>query len=732
MRPMRIALPLLFLAGLALPATAEEGMWMPQQIPLLARRLKDLGFSGDARAFADLAGQPMGAIVSLGGCSASFVSPEGLIVTNHHCVTGALQYNSKPDSNLLRDGYLARSRAEELWNGPGSRVLITTRVTEVTEDLGRRLTTGLSDRERQRIVERWEKERTATCEAGGARCRIAAFFGGLEWYEIEQLEIRDVRLVWAPPSGIGNFGGETDNWRWPRHVGDFSLYRAYVGPDGKPAAHAVNNVPYRPKRWLRISARGADPGDLVIVAGYPGSTRRHRTYAEIDALAAWELPRSIRRAEEQLELVSEVGRGKPDLEIKLEQRKRGLANGLTLNRGVLEGLMRDGVLDRKKRQERELEAWIAEDSARRTEFGGALADLAALVAADVSTRERDAVFESLTGGRGGLLSAATTIQRLAVERPKADLDREPEYQERNWLRIREGQERLQRNLDRAIERTFLRYQLDEVRRLPEGQRIEVLDRAVGLRPGMSAADTERMIEAYVDRLLAGTRLFDQEFRMSLLGKSVDELHATGDTLLELAAELEPLHVQLREADDERAGARLRIVPRYMEALRAKAGGLVAPDANGTLRVTYGRVAGVDAADGLTYKPQTTLAGIVDKHTGEGEFAAPDRELDAIRALRGGKSSPYVDAALGDVPVDFLSTVDTTGGNSGSATLDAQGNLCGLLFDGTYDSVVADILYDGTKRSIHVDSRYLLWVLAEVDGATALLDELGHGARSGVR
>jgi peptidase S46-like protein len=167
----------------------------------------------------------------------------------------------------------------------------------------------------------------------------------------------------------------------------------------------------------------------------------------------------------------------------------------------------------------------------------------------------------------------------------------------------------------------------------------------------------------------------------------------------------------------------------MEALRTKAGGLVAPDANGTLRVTYGRVAGVDAADGLTYRPQTTLAGILEKHTGEGEFAAPDRELEAIRALRGGRSSRYVDADLGDVPVDFLSTVDTTGGNSGSATLDAQGNLCGLLFDGTYDSVVADILYDGTKRSIHVDSRYLLWVLSEVEGATALLDELGHGARA---
>jgi hypothetical protein len=732
LRAKRLALLVPFLAGLALPASADEGMWMPQQIPLLARKLRELGFSGDAKTFADLTGQPMGAIVSLGGCSASFVSPEGLIVTNHHCVTGALQYNSKPESNLLRDGYLARTRADELWNGPGSRVVITTRVTEVTDDLHRRLTAGLSDHERQKVVERWQKERTAACEASGSRCRIASFFGGLEWYEIEQLEIRDVRLVWAPPSGIGNFGGETDNWRWPRHVGDFGIYRAYVGPDGKPASYAASNVPYHPKRWLRISSKGVAPGDLVIVAGYPAGTRRHRTYAEIDSLASWELPRSIRRAEEQLGLVDELARGNTDLEIKLEQRKRGLANGLTLNRGVLEGLVRDGVLERKKRQERELDAWIVDDAARSKEFGGALSDLAALVAAEAQTRERDAAFDAITSGRGGVLPSAITIYELALERPKADLDREPEYQERNWVRIREGQERLQRSLDPAIERVFLRYQLDEVRRLPETQRIEALDRAVGLRPGMSAADAQRLIESYLDRLLAGTRLFDQTFRMSLLDKSVDDLRATGDTMLELAAALEPLHVQLREVDEEREGARLRIVPRYMEALRTKAGGLVAPDANGTLRVTYGRVAGVDAADGLTYRPQTTLAGILEKHTGEGEFAAPDRELEAIRALRGGRSSRYVDADLGDVPVDFLSTVDTTGGNSGSATLDAQGNLCGLLFDGTYDSVVADILYDGTKRSIHVDSRYLLWVLSEVEGAATLLDELGHGARAAKR
>jgi hypothetical protein len=209
-----------------------------QQIPALAARLKAMGFEGDPQAFADLTGQPMGAIVSLGGCSASFVSAEGLIVTNHHCVQDALQYNSTPERNLLKDGFIARTRGDELWNGPGTRVSVTTRVVEVTDDLNRRLTPSLSDRKRFDVVELWSKERTAACEKDGSRCRVVSFFGGLRWFEIKQLELKDIRLVYVPPKGIGNFGGETDNWRWPRHTGDFSFYRAYVGPDGKPAAHA--------------------------------------------------------------------------------------------------------------------------------------------------------------------------------------------------------------------------------------------------------------------------------------------------------------------------------------------------------------------------------------------------------------------------------------------------------------------------------------------------------------
>ena len=700
---------------------------MPQQIPQLAGRLRALGFTGDPQSFADLTGQPMGAMVSLGGCSASFVSAEGLIVTNHHCVQGALQYNSTPERNLLKDGFIARKREDELSNGPGSRISVVTQVVEVTDDLKRKLTPAQSDRKRYDVVDLWTKERTTACEKDGSRCRVAPFFGGLRWFEIKQLEIRDVRLVYAPAKGIGNFGGETDNWRWPRHTGDFAFYRAYVGPDGKPAPYSARNVPYRPKRWLKVSSKGAGPCDLVFVVGYPGSTARHKTAAEIEESTAWELPRSIRRATEQLAILDGLTHAGPEMSIKVANRIRGFNNGLTKNRGVLDGLIKGGVLDKKLAQERDLSGWIGANPERKTMYGDALPELHALQAAAGQTRERDALFAELRGGRNNdsILGAADMIVETASNRPKKDIDREPEFQERNWTRNGESLERMQRNLDRAVDRALLRYQILEAARLAPSERIEPLDRVVGLTAGSSPDDAAKATDSFLDRLYAGTKLFDKDYRVALLDKSMKEITAAHDPFIDLAIALYPMKEQLRETNKAREGARYRLVPRYMTALIQKSAGLVAPDANGTLRVTYGRVSGVDAGDGLLFKPQTTLAGIVEKASGHGEFDAPRRELESIEAVRSGRETPYRDAALRDVPVNFLSTVDTTGGNSGSATLDARGELCGLLFDGIYDSVASDIVYDPVRtRSIHVDSRYVLWVMTEVDGATRILEELG--------
>ena len=726
MKTLRLMLVVLAAAFLApAPVPADEGMWMPQQIPDLAAKLKAMGFEGDPAAFADLTGQPMGAIVSLGGCTASFVSPDGLIVTNHHCAVGALQYNSTPQKNLLVDGFLAKTREEEVSNGPGSRVFVTVSVKEVTDAITGKIDPKLDDRKRFDLVERRIKERTAACETGGLRCRVDSFFGGFKYFEIAQLEIQDVRTVYAPPAGIGNFGGETDNWRWPRHTGDWSFFRAYVGKDGKPAAFSKDNVPYKPAHWLPVQGAGTREGDLVFVVGYPGRTQRHQTYAEVKETTEWSFPRFVKGAQEQIALLEALGKNDPELRIKAAGRLRGLNNSLTNRKGQLEGLVKGGILAQKQRNEQELAAWIAADPARQKEYGDVLPALAALQADSEKTRERDAVFGSVFMS-SGMLNAAHTAHLLSVEKAKKnDMDREPEYQQRNWDRIREGQERAQRSLDARLDKALLAWSLGFAAALPAEQRIVALDKAIGLTPGMAKADSEKAIAAYLDKLIAGTKLFDKEFRLGLLAKTTAEIAATKDPMVDLALALDPLYQQNREAQKRRQGLQSRLRPRYMQALLAKAGGLVAPDANSTLRVTFGTVKSKPGADGTQWTAYTTLKGIEQKATGEGEFNAPARQLEAIKALRAGKATPYASPALGDVPVDFLSTVDTTGGNSGSPTLNGKGELVGLLFDGTYDTIASDFLFDAVNtRSIHADVRYMLWVMSEVDGASHLIREMG--------
>jgi len=726
--PFRFLALAAVLVAAALPLAADEGMWMPQQIPDLAQKLKAMGFEGDPAAFADLTGQPMGAIVSLGGCTASFVSPEGLLATNHHCVQGPLQYNSTPQRNLLVDGFLAKTREEELWNGPGSRALVTVSVKEVTDAITGRIDPKLDDRKRYDLVERRTKERTAACEAGGLRCRVDAFLGGLEYFEIAQLEIQDVRLVYAPPVGIGNFGGETDNWRWPRHTGDWSFYRAYVGKDGKPASFSKDNVPYKPTRWLPIQPAGVKEGDLVLVVGYPGRTQRHQTYAEVKETTEWTFPWVVKTYREQIALLEELGRD-PELKIKAAARVRRLNNSLTNRKGQLEGLGKGGILATKEKNEKDLAAWIAADPARQKEFGDVLPALSALQAESEKTRERDTVFALFLGPRytvSSMLDAAHTAHLLSVEKAKKnDVDRDPEFQERNWRRIREEQERAQRTIDARIERVLLAWAMGYAAALPADQRITGLDKMVGLTPGMTTADSGKAIADYLDKMLAGTKMADKEFRLGLLDKTTAEIAATKDPVVDLALVLDPLYQQSREATKRRQGAATRLQPRYMQALLAKSGGLVSPDANSSLRVTFGTVKGKPAADGTQWTAFTTLKGIEQKHTGTGEFNAPPREIEAIKALRAGKPTPYVLPAIGDVPVDFLSNVDTTGGDSGSPTLNGKGEFVGLLFDGTYDTIASDFLFDAVNtRSIHADVRYMLWVMSEVDGAGHLVREMG--------
>jgi len=723
------------LAALAAPpALADGGMWMPGQLPDLEPRLRELGFEGDVRAFSELTGKPLGAVVELPGCSAAFVSAEGLLATNHHCIQGTLQYNSTPRRNLLEDGFVARTRPDELWNGPGSRVWVTVSVEDVTRAITGGIDPKLGDEERGRLVEKRKKREVARCERAGLRCSVDAFFEGAVYSVIGQLELTDVRLVYSPQNDVGDFGGETDNWTWPRHAGDFALYRAYVGRNGKPAPYSKDNVPYRPARFLRISPAGAPVGELVLAAGYPGRTYRLQTAGEVRHLLEWSFPRTARRYGEMLAILAEVSKGSPEAAIKVHALVRGLANTRKNAEGVMAGASKDGLLARKAAAERDLAAWIAADPARQAAYGDVLAGLAAVQQGREATRDRDAAFLGLhLAGRGimaarpySLLSAARTLLRLGEERRKADEERDPEFQERNWVRIREGMEKLDTALDVRADRALLRHAAREAAALPAGQRIGPFDAAVGLSAGLAPAEADALVDAWLERLYAGTKLQDRAFRVSLLDRNARQLALVDDTFLKLAAALAPFERRLEAEAYARDGARSRFAPRYAKALIEKAGAPVAPEANSTLRVTFGRVQGVSPRDGLLYLPQTTLAGVLAKHRpGDEEFDVPAPVREAIARQAARREGPFVDPKLGDVPVDFLADLDTTGGSSGSPVMNGRGELVGLLFDGTYETIASDFLYDAERtRSICVDARYLLWSLHEVARAPHLLEELG--------
>ena len=712
---------------LAAGVQAEEGMWMPSQIPDLAPELRAAGMMLDPAKLADLTGDPMGAVVSLGGCTASFVSPQGLIVTNHHCVYGSLQFNSTKERDLIANGFLAAELADELPAAPGTYVYVTSGIRDVTEEVLGNPLVKLTDADYARQVERRSRMLVDACEKPGARrCSVARFYEGALFLEITQMEIRDVRLAYASGEGVGNFGGEVDNWMWPRHTGDFGFLRAYVGPDGKPADFAKENVPYRPQHWMKMASEGVKEGDFVWIAGYPGRTFRYRTLDEVETAHEFTLPQSVRWSKDEIALLeTENLRGK-EVELANYGRIRGMANGMKKYEGQLLAMREGAVEEQRAARERELEARheklvmgdpgsVAEGAA--VDATSPLATLRRLNAERRKTEQRDTVLGWL-GRSSPMLSQAMTIWRMSEERPKADLDREDGYRDRDLSRYRQGVARAQRSIEPGSDRATLRYALQQAVALPADQRIAALDDALA---ATGAADGPAQIEALLDRLYAGTKMADLDARKAAAEQSSAELAQRGDSMLDLARALAPLAAQRREADRALEGATLRHRPAYLRELEQLADGRLYPDANGTLRFTWGKVTGYVPRDGAVYRSQTTVAGVVAKATGERPFDAPPALLDAARVIEPG----YLDAGLRSVPVDFLSTCDITGGNSGSATLNGKGEIVGLAFDGNWEGVVSDYLFDpATVRTIHVDAVYIRWVMDEVDHAHNLLREMG--------
>jgi len=488
-------------------AHADEGMWQPRQMPELAAQLKARGLQMDPAALSNLAGKPLDAVISLGGCTASFVSPAGLVVSNHHCVYGAVQYNSTPERDLLSDGFVARTLADELPAEPNARIYVTQEIEDVTARITDGLD-GLDGKARYDTVESRSKALVAECEEpGGRRCNVYNFHGGLQFSLIRQLEIRDVRLVYAPSDAIGKFGGDEDNFEWPRHTGDFGFLRAYVGKDGKPAAYSADNVPYRPASWLTVSQQPLEEGDYVMVTGYPGSTDRYRLPGEVKQAIDWRYPTMVGYFGDYLATIDRTTDGDKAAALKYASTVAGINNVLKLYQGNLDGFAQmDDPVGLKQAREDALETWLGKRGSEGRAQLDAIRALEKELAEDRATRERDLWFNTVLGG--GLPGVAVNLYRNAIEQAKPDAERKPGYQDRDAPRIAGSMTAFDKRYDARVDQALMSLRLQRyASQVPAAQRVAALDRWLGI----SASDkTIPGLDAKLDALYAGSKLGDAD------------------------------------------------------------------------------------------------------------------------------------------------------------------------------------------------------------------------------
>jgi hypothetical protein len=701
-------------------------MWLPQQMTLPAHveTFKNMGVPIDAKTLSDPLASPLNAVVSLGGCTASFVSSDGLIVTNHHCVQGALQLNTnkKAGQNLVEDGYMAKTRADEKSAGPAQRVYVAQAFKDVTKDVRDGIDKVKDPVARKEEVEKRIKTLLAACEKDrpGIRCTVRGYFGGGMYIQTENLEIRDVRLVYAPARSVGDYGGEVDNWRWPRHTGDWSMYRAYVGKDGKPADFSPDNVPFQPKAHLTVATAGLKPGDFVMVTGYPGFTQRTRTAADIHHEVEWTLPYRIAFAEERYKIAEAHLTDDGETGTKATVMKQFTQNFLEKDKGVLAGLTKGNLLAQKDALDKQIKDWAAQPGHEATK--AAIDKLEQIGAEERRTARIDFDRGRVMFDGSRLLATAFSLTRWAEERAKKNEDRKPGFQDRDLNQALGGQKQFARAYDRTLDRATFRLSLVRALQLPEADRAW-LATLLDVRKGTKI--DEALIDKTLEAWYGAQQLEDEKLRLSLLQTgTLAQLKASKDPFLKAAQRLWPTVKAEEKKSDTHQGELFLVTPAYVDAMRQVLGGQLAPDANSSLRITYGTVKSFkpESKDPADW-PLTTATQILAKDTGKEPFNSPKKLLAAIKAKNFG---PYGDPALGgEVPIDFLSDLDITGGNSGSPTLNAKGELVGLAFDGNIEGVASDVVFNpAVTRTISVDIRYMLWTLDLLDGGDHLLKEMG--------
>ena len=688
-------------ALLLMPAAlrADEGMWL---LPLLekmnADALRNLGsrltpeqiYSVNHSSIKD-------AIVQFGGgCTAEIISGEGLLVTNHHCGYGNIQALSSTEHNYLEDGYFAMSRAEEL-PCPGLTVRFLQSMEDVTDQLA-----GGADR----------RELIAAAEKANPNCqvRIVSFYNDNVQYLIVSKIYRDVRFVGAPPASSGKFGGDTDNWMWPRHTCDFSMFRVYAGPDNEPADYSPANVPMRPRQFLNISLKGVQEGDFAMIMGYPGSTQRFQTAAQLQNMLDNNDVRIAARGVRQ-DVLWKAMRADDKVGLQYASKYSGSSNGWKKWIGEKEAFEALDIIGREEQKERELQGWIDKDATRKAAWGDAISRISENVA---TTRETQLAGNLLneTLGRIELLNFASTLgsvsqllARMKEQNPDAQIDEQAAYAE-ILQDVLEAYKDYNADVDRDVAVAMIDHYKANVN---PADAISIKGKS------LLTQDTRK----FVDNLFKKS-IFTSEEKLKAKPLSAKLLAADpavqfANALTETAA---PMNAVIREHSQNLAAASKD----YGAALlKWQEGQPSYPDANSTCRLTYGTVKSYEPKDGVLYKYYTTLKGVMEKEDPDNyEFRVPARLKEIYQKKDYGQ---YANAD-GELVTCFLTNLDITGGNSGSPVMDADGNLIGLAFDGNWEAMSSDVMFEpNLQRCICVDIRYVLLMLDKFSGAGYLLNEM---------
>lgn len=698
--------------GLAAPCSrADEGMFPISELERLQLQTKGLSLK-PSEIFNPNEISLVDGICRVNGCTGSFVSNKGLIVTNHHCAFDAIQKVSTPEKDYLADGFVSKSQAEEL-PAAGYTVRITEQYEDVSDQVLSVVDNSMSAADRTKAIDKRRKEIEKEAEAKnpGLRAEVAEMFTGKTYVLFLYTYLKDIRLVFAPPASVGAFGGETDNWEWPRHTGDFSFLRAYTAPDGSSAEYSPNNVPYQPKRFIQVNSKGVDEEDFVFILGYPGRTLRQRTASYFEFEQQIRLPEIVRYYSWQMREMEQAGAQDRSVALKHATRYKSLANVEKRSRGQLLGLTRTGIIEQRRQEEEKLKAFIAADAFLQKRYGGVLERIGNVYTEISSSAKQEIALRELrTACR--LFSFAFAIVDAVHERQKEDLDREPPYMDRN-LPLTTKQLQLDiGDWHPETDQVFLKGLVDILRGFPKETLTPTVNQWLA-----SIGDPTEMAER-----MKSTRLGDAKFALECLNKTPQQLASSDDPALKAMLQLYPEYLRLRELDKEREGKLNQLYGELQDVKQKFQADAFVPDANATLRLTYGRVRGYSPADAVVRTPISTLRGVLEKTTGVEPFISPEAVLAKAKQKEYG---PFVHPRLGDVPVAILYNTDTTGGNSGSPVLNSKGELVAVNFDRTFEATINDFAWNESySRSIGVDVRYVLWITGIVYGADHLLQEMG--------